>query len=152
MMFSMKGQGATEYLVLLAVVLMIALVSIALLGFFPGLAGDAKKTQSDSYWKSSRPFGILEHSQSGATLSLLVQNNDPDLRTITNISAGIGFNSTSSIAINGGEKRTINILNASTSACTSGLVYEYNLNITYNSADITGQKQTGTKPIIGKCV
>ena len=105
-MFNMKGQGATEYLVLLAVVLMIALVSIALLGFFPGLAGDAKKTQSDSYWKSSRPFGILEHSQSSATLSLLVQNNDPDLRTITNISAGIGFNSTSSIAINGGEKRT----------------------------------------------
>ena len=59
MMVQMRGQGATEYLVLLAVVLIIALVSIALLGFFPGLASDAKATQSASYWKSARPFAIM---------------------------------------------------------------------------------------------
>jgi len=35
-MRSYIGQGATEYLVLLAVVLIVALVSVALLGFFPG--------------------------------------------------------------------------------------------------------------------
>ena len=49
--FSMKGQGATEYLVLLAVVLIIALVSIALLGFFPSLAIDARITQASLYWR-----------------------------------------------------------------------------------------------------
>src|SRR3989338_2259412 len=150
MMFNMKGQGATEYLVLLAVVLMIALVSIALLGFFPGLAGDAKKTQSDSYWKSSRPFGILEHSQSGATLTMLVQNNDPDMRTISSMGAGTAGNTSVSTTLNGGEKKVIAVTQGS--ACTSGLVYEYNVSITYNSADITGQRQIGTKPIIGKCV
>ena len=40
----MKAQGATEYLVLLAVVLIVALVSVALLGFFPGMAGDIQTT------------------------------------------------------------------------------------------------------------
>jgi len=54
------GQGATEYLVLLAVVLIVALVSVALLGFFPGMASDAQITQSQMYWKSAQPVSIVE--------------------------------------------------------------------------------------------
>jgi archaellin len=54
------GQGATEYLVLLAVVLIIALVSIALLGFFPGMAADAKTTQTQSYWQSASPIAVID--------------------------------------------------------------------------------------------
>ena len=56
----MLGQGATEYLVLLAVVLIVALVSVALLGFFPGMASDAQITQSQMYWRSASPIAILE--------------------------------------------------------------------------------------------
>ena len=66
MAFRMKGQGATEYLVLLAVVLIIALVSVSLLGFFPGLSSDAKITQSDSYWRGeAAPISIQDHSVGG---------------------------------------------------------------------------------------
>ena len=54
------GQGATEYLVLLAVVLIVALVSVALLGFFPGMASDAQVTQSKMYWTSASPIAITE--------------------------------------------------------------------------------------------
>jgi len=56
----MRAQGATEYLVLLAVVLIVALVSVALLGFFPGMASDAKLTQSKTYWSSASPISIQE--------------------------------------------------------------------------------------------
>jgi len=56
----MKAQGATEYLVLLAVVLIVALVSVALLGFFPGMASDAQITQSQTYWQSAGPIAITE--------------------------------------------------------------------------------------------
>ena len=56
----MLGQGATEYLVLLAVVLIVALVSVALLGFFPGMASDAQITQSQMYWQSASPIAIVE--------------------------------------------------------------------------------------------
>jgi len=55
-----KGQGATEYLVLLAVVLIVALVSVALLGFFPGMAQDSKITQSKMYWSGASPISIQE--------------------------------------------------------------------------------------------
>jgi len=54
------GQGATEYLVLLAVVLIVALVSVALLGFFPGMASDAQVTQSRAYWQSMQPIAVTE--------------------------------------------------------------------------------------------
>ncbi len=57
---AMRAQGATEYLVLLAVVLIVALVSVALLGFFPGMASDAQITQSQAYWKSAQPISIVE--------------------------------------------------------------------------------------------
>ena len=56
----MVGQGATEYLVLLAVVLIVALVSVALLGFFPGMASDAQITQSKAYWQGASPISIVE--------------------------------------------------------------------------------------------
>ncbi len=55
-----KGQGATEYLVLLAVVLIVALVSVALLGFFPGMASDAQMTQSQIYWQIASPIVIMD--------------------------------------------------------------------------------------------
>jgi len=61
----MKGQGATEYLVLLAVVLIVALVSVALLGFFPGMAQDAQITQSQAYWRSTTPVAIVEGGAEG---------------------------------------------------------------------------------------
>jgi len=58
----LRGQGATEYLVMLGMVLLIAMVAIAMLGFFPGTAGDAQETQSKIYWQSASPIAITESS------------------------------------------------------------------------------------------
>jgi len=77
----MKAQGATEYLVLLAVVLIVALVSVALLGFFPGMASDAQITQSQMYWKSASPIAIVE---SGARARLSDTYTYPYLRLRNN--------------------------------------------------------------------
>jgi hypothetical protein len=62
----MKAQGATEYLVLLAVVLIVALVSVALLGFFPGMASDSQRQQSQMYWQSASPIAITEWAAKAA--------------------------------------------------------------------------------------
>jgi hypothetical protein len=56
----LRGQGSTEYLVLLAVVLIIGLVALALLSFFPGTSLDAKLTQSKMYWSSASPIAIVD--------------------------------------------------------------------------------------------
>jgi len=36
------------------------LVSVALLGFFPGMASDAQITQSQMYWKGAQPISVVE--------------------------------------------------------------------------------------------
>jgi len=54
------GQGSTEYLVVLGTVLTISLISVALLGGFPGYASDSREAQSKSYWQSSSPISIVE--------------------------------------------------------------------------------------------
>ncbi len=149
-----KGQGATEYLVLLAVVLIIALVSIALLGFFPGLASDARITQSNSYWRGeARPFAILEHSVTTSGVgSFILQNNDASGSfTMTNVSIGGSSNSTS-ITFAAGESRAITINNVTAGSQTSGGVYDLQVNITYTTpGGITG-KQYGAKNLVGKFI
>jgi hypothetical protein len=72
------GQGATEYLVLLAIVLVVALVSVALLGFFPGMASDSREAQSKAYWQSAQPVAVVEaaakYQSSDTHLYLHVEN------------------------------------------------------------------------------
>jgi len=92
----LRGQGATEYLVLLAIVLIVALVSVALLGFFPGMASDAQITQSQMYWQSASPIAIIEtgakyvcHSSANYTYPYLrIKNTGAYPITITKIWAG----------------------------------------------------------------
>lgn len=152
-----KGQGATEYLVLLAVVLIVAMVAIALLGFFPGITTDAQIGQSKAYWSgTARPFGVSEHSQSGQNLTLIVMNSDAEQRALTNISvSGSGGNgsygNTSGNYFSGGERKSIVI--PMSGACVSGRPYQYKLNFTFNNADgtIKNQLEIGAKDLIGTC-
>ncbi|MFA6328007.1 MAG: hypothetical protein WCY41_01030 [Candidatus Micrarchaeia archaeon] len=95
-----RGQGATEYLVLLAVVLIVALVSVALLGFFPGMASDAQITQSQIYWRSATPIAIVEtaariHVNDGTIRPyLLLRNTGMYPIRITGIIGGDGGKAT----------------------------------------------------------
>ena len=158
-----KGQGATEYLVLLAVVLIVAMVAIALLGFFPGMSYDAKKSEADSYWQSARPFQIKQHAQpAGGALTLVVSNVNSDQLKLTNVSVSGGgasaVNSTpggaGALYLSGGQTANVLVFGVASACNASGNVYEYSINVTYDGTGdnpITGQKQYGAKTIIGKC-
>ena len=146
-----KGQGATEYLVLLAVVLIVALVAIALLGFFPGLAGDTRVTQSNTYWTgNAQPIAISQHMQSGTTATLVIQNLASSKVSITALTLGGAGTLVSPTNLSGGATTTVNVTGLTT--CTSGAYYEYDpVVITYNTNQLTGVKETGSKPLVGKC-
>ena len=96
MLMKMFGQGATEYLVLLAVVLIVALVSVALLGFFPGMASDSQRQQSEMYWKSASPIAITEWAArvsgpSAVTYPyMMLKNNGAYQIRVTSIVGGDG--------------------------------------------------------------
>ena len=55
---ALSGQGATEYLVLLAVVLIVALVAIALLSSQTETISETKFAQNQLLWKSQTPVSI----------------------------------------------------------------------------------------------
>jgi hypothetical protein len=148
-----KGQGATEYLVLLAVVLIIALVAIALLGFFPSLAGTARITQSKAYWEGATPIAIKNYKIDGndTSVELELQNTANTKIKITDISfdgTSTGMNGT----ISAGK---IKVLDGTvpSGTCSEGIgdVFEFiNVSITYDKGMIKGMVQTG-QPFIGSC-
>jgi hypothetical protein len=148
----LRGQGATEYLVLLAVVLIVALVSVALLGFFPGMASDARIAQSQSYWRGqARPFAITECTcATTGNCTVVVQNmeaNGP--YTITTFGINLGANSTST-SFAAGESKTMTVGIGTTG--TASAVYDYNVTITYTTPNSVTSKQYGAKNLIGKFV
>ena len=154
MAFRFRGQGATEYLVLLAAVLIIALVSLALLGFFPGMAGDAKISQSAAYWRSeAKPFSILEHSYSGTTLTLVVQLKEATGSfKMTNISVADSTNSSipaGGKTFNAGETKTVYVYGIATDL-VAGDMYEFPVNMTYTSPNNVEMLQYGAKNLVGK--
>ena len=157
MAFSMKGQGATEYLVLLAVVLIIALVSISLLGFFPGLAADAKITQSDSYWRGqARPMGILDSSFSAnGTGQVVVTNNDAssslraDSITLTSPNSNVtGISHDTPQVLGSGDEYIFHITNAQ--GGTAGSTYEFTVTMNYTTSDGLQNTEFGSKTLMGK--
>ena len=70
----LRAQGSTEYLVLLAAALLIALAVVGILAYYPGTSEDAKKTQSDLYWRKAYPIAVLETTGHGDTHLLRLKN------------------------------------------------------------------------------
>ena len=151
-----RGQGATEYLVLLAVVLIVALVSVALLGFFPGMASDAKITESSGYWRAAKPFAIIDSTinASGGGVLTIESMEANGQYVITNVMIGL-INSTNltSTTFSPGEIKNVFMTTPGFGTNIAGVLYEYNVTITYNTpGGITGVKQYGAKNLVDRYV
>ncbi|MEW6749330.1 MAG: class III signal peptide-containing protein [Candidatus Micrarchaeota archaeon] len=146
-----KGQVSTEYLVILAVVLVIALVVVYLVGGFSGLGAGSVETQSKNYWGATAPFAIKAFKASGTALDLEIQNNDLDRLVITGISVdGASIYSGNTSFTSGEAKIMTGVLPAACGAAGTPFTYD-DVVITYNKGSLTGLAQAGTKPLVGKC-
>lgn len=146
-----KAQVSTEYLVILAVVLVVALVVVFLVGGFSGLGSSSLETQSKNYWAGTSPFGVTTFKVSGTSMDLELVNNDLDRLTITDISVGGASVYSTSTIFDSGEKQVITGTLAS-SCGNAGDPFQYsNVTLTYTKGTVTGIKQVGQKALIGKC-
>ncbi len=151
-----KGQGSAEYLIVLAAVLIVALVAIMLLGGFPAFGSDARVTESSQYWRgTARPFSIQEQNQINSTLLLSIQNMETDRLVIMSINI-TGFSGNDSIpnagaTMGSGARKVFNVSGLTPCNAVSYDEYEYEIRIYYNVSGIM-KTQTGTKPLIGKCI
>ncbi len=147
----LSGQGASEYLIILAVVLIVALVAIALLGAFPSFGGDARMSETKQYWSSQTPFSILSYNQYGSNMSITLKNVATDLLTITNISIGnVTANYPSGISFNAGAEKTVTISGFRNCSAVDYDFFQYNVVIYYNSSYLANTFN-GNKPLIGAC-
>ncbi len=154
-----RGQGATEYLVLLGAVLIVALVALALLGYFPGLATDAKLTQSQAYWTSeAKPFAINEIAvSSGGNVQIVLQNKEAtgaySLNALT--LGGVALNASADagskfpVVFAPGDTQKLSFTNTGLNG-TASKAYEYSVVIDFTSPANLTSKQFGGKPVMGK--
>ncbi|VVB66419.1 Class III signal peptide [Candidatus Gugararchaeum adminiculabundum] len=150
-----KGQGSTEYLVLLAIVLVVAGVVVYLLGFFPGLTGGISEDQSKIYWKSITPISIIDYTiASGTGLAQVdMQNTLNEDVSITSISFdGNALTGLTNANLTAGQRKTISGTIPSGVRCTGpGTQFSYRVVITYNTKNLLGKQEQGDKELVGKC-
>ena len=148
---SRRAQTATEYMIILAVIIIIALIVVGVMGGIPGLGGGSRKKASASYWQSAE-IGILayavtevgsyaDENTSLDNVTMRVRNNLRDTITLTAIGLdGMGIYSTSTVFKPGESKRlAISVSNISTwnPCAAAGDSYTLDVSIDYTD-DETG--------------
>jgi hypothetical protein len=147
MKFGRKGQASTEYLVILAVVIIIALVVVAVLGGFIDIGTGATQQSAKAYWRTA-DIGIVDWSQNTTTFTAVVRNNQDYKVSLTKMNVS-GTADTTAVTLTPGATASKNIA----IACTAGSSYSYTVAFTYDNLDysITGKTFTGTQKVVGKC-
>jgi len=146
-----RGQASTEYLIILAVVIVVALVVVGILGWFPGLGGGIRESASRAYWKAAQPFGIAEYKiTTNGNVTLALQNNGEVRANVTKIYMGARMINVGE-TFEGGETKTITGTLGGPCGST-GDTFSYDVKLMYDTAYITDNQQLGDKPLIGKCI
>jgi len=145
-----KGQGTIEYLIILAVVIVIALVVVGVMGWFPGLGTGITEQQSRAYWKSTAPLSISDWKITSTGVTFTVQNLTTDKIQLNDIAVdGVALSLEDVNIAAGAITTTTEDIDAN---CTSGENYQYDITITYDVVGgITGKTLTGQKPLVGTC-
>lgn len=144
-----KGQGTTEYLIILAIIIVIALVVVGVLGGFPSIASGITESQSKSYWQTASPLSFTDWTVTSSGARFVVENKGIDTITLTEITLNGTALSITDQNISAGSR--ITTAQSSNVTCTSGQAYSYNVAIAYGTADLNSKTFTGSRPVVGKC-
>lgn len=146
-MFSKKGQGTTEYLIILAVIIVIALVVVGVMGWIPGLASGITESQSRAYWASASPVSITDYEiTAGGTVDLVLRNQTSQTIDVNTITIGTNTIIINETLIGGAEKTKTGLSGGPTG--TAGDPYSHDITISYSSL-IADKTQIGAKPLVG---
>ncbi len=168
-----SGQASTEYLVMLGATLVIALVVVGLLLFFPGTSASAAETESLLYWGSQvRPIKI--HSAIGydscaygdpcpvgggengsSVYRLVLENSDSGAITLTGVKVDgssrqlcIPGEQNSSIYLTPAKETVVDVV---VQSCPEGEEVEAEIMFIYSNKHLSGMVEKGTKKLVFKC-
>lgn len=147
----LKGQAATEYLIMFALVVIIALIVAGALGGFPQLGGAVGERESAAYWSSAN-IGIIAHhisTDSSKTRITFRNNNNFPIRLeradfgYQNLNIGRVLSPGSNVEVNG-----TNVV----SCLGAGDRYYLNVTIYYTDTQSGSLLSfTGERPLVGIC-
>ena len=147
-----KAQGATEYLIILAVVIIVALIVVGVMGGIPGIGGAARNRAAASYWLTSDiaiPSVVVSTADDNITIALM--NNLRDTITISTLKVGGLTLTCNSNSLAPGQ--VTNCDAASTACAAAGDAFTYDASIGYKD-EVTGASYTFTgegHKLEGKC-
>ncbi len=151
----LRAQAAVEYLMILAVVIIIALVVVGVLGGFPSLTAGISEKESAAYWTTA-DVGIVRNviSATAATKAKFVLRNNKNF-AIEVTSVKVGSNTADALTgqtLQPGET-TDALVDVGTVDCgNQGDSYTYNIVVTYkDSTYLTDYTFTGAKQLVGVC-
>ena len=137
-----KAQAATEYLIILAVVIIIALIVIGVMGGIPGLGTSGKSKVSESYW-GSQSVGLDAYAvDSTGNFRVTMRNNGRNTISVSRVEIGAsGANGYwngggTAVSIPSGSTATVaaTAIQVTADRCTLGRSYSYTANITYTDS------------------
>ena len=138
-----KAQTATEYLIILAVVIIIALIVVGVLGGIPGVGRSSAGRASAAYW-SSADIALTDYAfdAGGDGNSMKIRNNLRNQVTITNVRLSGTDVITTDQAISPGETKNMTI-NSHKDCGDGGDSYSYDVIVDYTDSG-TGASYTFT--------
>ena len=130
MTYLKKAQTATEYLIILAVVIIISLIVVGVLGGIPGIGKGATSRASAAYWRSAdiaiTDFAI---SASGSD-TVIIKNNLRNAITINDFIIN-GVDLASGEVVSSGASKTYT---GSVASCSAGQTFSYAVNTFYRDS------------------
>lgn len=170
-----KGQGASEYLMILGAVLIVALTAATLIGYFGGFSGDISAQESRAYWVGyAQPFAIYDAVYNGnggrcklgdigpypPQIELSIKNNDKYPLNLTSIDfdAAEGTVCSPPGAISSppyrfapNEQKVVAARAIYGKLCAGKKSEAIDITIGYDSPYLSGKKQKGTTKLIVVC-
>jgi len=154
---TMRGQGATEYMILLGAVLIIGLAVVSLLSFSSSTSKGISQSESQLYWQgSANPIRVIEAKAVGADRYLVVENANSEAITIDSIAISGATPSSWSgqVTLSSGGRSTITAKMSDSQAfgCyEAGKIVSESLKFYYSTPYLSGKVQTGQKDMAVPC-
>mgnify|MGYP006280134605 CR=1 FL=1 len=132
-----KTQTATEYLIILAVVIVIGLIVVGVLGGIPSIGGGTGRNADAAELRTNK-IGVMGHTLNSTAMKLLLRNNMPETISLDALTIENTVCSATNLPVilSSGRQATVICTNVQSSDPT-GTQYEYDLDINYT--DVTSK-------------
>jgi len=149
-----RAQGTIEYLVIVAIVVVIALVVVGLLLQIMNQGAGISESTAKNAWRTTEPWSIVDWSRSANVVTVVLQNNTFEVLTFNSIYLNASDNNDTETANVAPGSRIVKTITEDTVGCTSGLRYSIDkagIYIDFDTPNISNIIQRAPANIVGTC-